>query len=222
MGPWPRRMWPVPAVLAIVAAAALVPSWGSSGPGRGEAFVTLDGTARVERVDGTAVVLEGGNNAGGTRPAKTTLRQGDTLDVVTGQAELRLAGSVRMEAAAGSSLVMGARPDLREGNLLVQAQEPTVVTAGGTRVRFDGTDDGPVRDACLARRGCPSASTGAARAWTAPGPSARCALRRVDVPRSARSPACNRSASAPTTRGTVASWPTRSRSTDVWTSCCPG
>jgi hypothetical protein len=178
-----RRAWPVPAVLAIVAAAALVPSWGSAGPGSGEAFVTLDGTARVERVDGSAVVLEGGANAGGTRPAKTTLHQGDTFDLVTGEADLRLAGSVRMEAASGASLVMGARPDLREGNLLVSAQEPTVVTAGGTRVRLDGSDDEPVAGRLTRTAGLSvGLYRGTARVDTAGTVRALGALRRVDVP----------------------------------------
>ena len=39
---------------------------------------------------------------------------------------------------------MGAQPDLREGNLLVSAEEQAMMTAGGTRVRFDGTGDRPV------------------------------------------------------------------------------
>jgi hypothetical protein len=173
----------VPAVLAVVAAVSLVPSWGSSGPGRGEAFVTVDGTARVERVDGSSLVLEGGTNAGGTRPAKTTLRQGDTFDLVTGEAELRLAGSVRMDAASGASLVMGARPDLREGNLLVRAEEPTVVTAGGTRVRFDGSHVEPVAGRLSRTAGLSvGLYRGAAGVDTAGTVRGLRALRRVDVP----------------------------------------
>jgi len=180
---WVRRAWPVPAVLAIVAAAAMVPSWGRSGPGRGEAFVTLDGTARVERVDGSAVVLEGGANAGGTRAAKTTLHQGDTFDLVTGQADLRLSGSVRMDALAGASLVMGARPELRQGDLLVSAQEPTEVTAAGTRVRFDGTDEAPVAGRLSRTAGLSvGLYRGAARVDSAGTARALRALRRVDVP----------------------------------------
>jgi hypothetical protein len=179
---WLRRAWPVPAVLAIVAAAALVPQWGRAGLGRGEAFVTLDGTARVERVDGSVEVLEGGARAGGVRAAKTTLHRGDALDVVDGQAALRLAGSVRMEAASGTSVVMGARPQLREGDLLVSAQEAVTVSAGGTRVRFDGRQDRPVAGR-LARTAGLSVAVyrGAARVDTAGTARALDALRRVDV-----------------------------------------
>ena len=95
-----------------------------AGPGRPLArpCVSVDGSARVERADGTVERLVGGGATEG--PAETTLRQGDGFDLVAGRADLELNGSVRMQARAGTSMVMGRTPDLRAGDLLVTGADP--------------------------------------------------------------------------------------------------
>jgi hypothetical protein len=177
---WLRRLWPVPAVLAVLAAITLVPGWGSSGPAPGEAFVSVDGSARVERVDGTVDVLVGG--AGGARPARGTLHAGDRFDLVSGRAELELSGSVRMEAASSADLVMGRIPDLRSGDFLVTGDDSTSVSSGGTRVRFEGRG-GEVAGRVTRTSGLSvGLYRGAARVDSAGTTRDLTALRRTDVP----------------------------------------
>jgi hypothetical protein len=178
---WLRRLWPVPAVLAVLAALTLVPDFGSSGPAPGEAFVTIDGSARIERVDGTVEVVDGG--AGGARPGHATLRQGDRFDLVDGRADLELAGSIQMQAVASTSIVMGRTPDLRTGRLLVTGAQPTEVGSGGTRLRF-GTAEGHRYAGRVARTAGLSIGLYLGRAEIDSAGTTRTltALRRADVP----------------------------------------
>ena len=178
---WLRRLWPLPAALAIVAVVALVPDWGRAGPAPGEALVSVDGSARVERADGTVERRVGGGTADG--PAETTLRQGDGFDLVTGRADLQLNGSIRMQARPGTSLVMGRTPELRTGDLLVTGAEPTSVSSGRTRVRLDGSSSRSVA-ARLARTAGLSVGLyrGTARIDSAGVAATVHRLRRIEVP----------------------------------------
>jgi len=124
-----RRSIGAAVVVAVVAAAAAVTMTrgGADGPARGEAIVTLDGTATVQR-------------AGGDRETVTDervhLRAGDRIRLDRGAADLTLADEVTMAARAGDGaaaatvLTMGALPVLESGPLLVDAPEGTRVAVG--------------------------------------------------------------------------------------------
>lgn len=121
----PRR-----AALGGLALALLAPAACSDDePGAGEARLEVDGVAIVER-DGERDTVEGG----------TDLDPGDRVEITEGVGRLLLAEGVRMEMREGlgdadnSVLVMGERPVLEAGDLLVAAPERSGIEAAGTAV----------------------------------------------------------------------------------------
>ena len=132
-----RLVWLVPATVALVAAAALVPQLSDDEPAAGEAYVEVEGLARVTRADGGPVerVRE-----------DTELRRGDRLTMVEGRAVLELSAGVDYEARAtadpkaSTALTMGTVPVLHAGELLVTAEDDASLEAAGTRVQLESSD----------------------------------------------------------------------------------
>jgi hypothetical protein len=135
-------------VLAAVVMVGVAEMRGSAGPGVGEAIVSVDGLARVVRVDGRVESVTG----------RTRLHPGDRIDLRRGTASFELNAGVRYdgrgpsgagdERLAGTSVLMGRTPELRAGPLLVQAGgggatlaagRGTVRLASGAVARVDRT-----------------------------------------------------------------------------------
>lgn len=160
-------------VLAAVLAAPLAACSGD-GPGEGEARLEVDGEAVVERADGDRETVDG----------STDLAQGDRVTVHRGAAVMRLAGGTVLElregvdVAADTTVVMGERPELEAGDLLVATPGSTDLEADGTTVTVD---DGSAR---LARAfGMSVSSYDAAVQLDSAGVAAEVpALRRLSVP----------------------------------------
>jgi hypothetical protein len=99
-------------------------------PKQGEAALQLDGKARVERQDGGDETLDGDD----------TLRVGDEITIQEGNAVLRLPGGTVLElrAATGgadaTALVMGPKPVLEAGEVLVIAEDDIELDVAGTDV----------------------------------------------------------------------------------------
>lgn len=100
------------------------------GPKEGEARLEVDGQATVERADGDRETVDGGTN----------LRQGDRVSMIEGVALMRLAGGTQLElrqglaSAADTVVVMGSRPVLEAGDLLVTTPDAVGLEADGTDV----------------------------------------------------------------------------------------
>lgn len=150
-----RRLWFVPAGVALLGAAALVPSVGGSGPGAGEARVLVDGVAVVTDDDGTTTTV---------RDDRIDVGPGDRVEVTEGRAVFEMAGDVRLEGlgrhggrtagepasgagSIGTTVEMAIAPRLVAGRLLAVAPVPLEVRAGDTTVGIDpsGSTDGAVR-----------------------------------------------------------------------------
>ena len=98
-------------------------------PKEGEADLSLSGVAQIERQDGDEVTLEGDD----------TLRVGDQIVLQEGTGKLRLPDGTVLELRAGrgdaqdTALVMGPKPVLEAGDLLV-------ITEGDVELDVAGTD----------------------------------------------------------------------------------
>lgn len=107
-------------------------------PKQGEADLELDGSAVVERQDGDEVTLDGDD----------TLRVGDQITLQEGDAVLRLPGGTVFELRAGrdgedsTALVMGPKPVLEAGELLVITKDEIELDIAGTDVLVE---DGAAR-----------------------------------------------------------------------------
>lgn len=139
-----RRFWFVPAGVALLGAAALVPSVGGGGPGAGEARVLVDGVAVVTDADGSATTV---------RDDRIDVGPGDQVAVREGRATFEMAGAVRLEGRgrhdgrAGTTVEMAIAPRLVTGALLAVAPSPIEIEAGGATVSIDpsGSVDGAAR-----------------------------------------------------------------------------
>lgn len=136
-----RRVWILPAAVVVAGALALLPGVGDGGPGPGEAEVRVDGSATVVGADGgTRVVTD----------ASVRLGPGDTIEVTAGRARFTLDRDVAFEGRpgpavagrAGTTVEMGAVPELVAGPLLVVAPVPVAVRAAGSEIVV-GPADGP-------------------------------------------------------------------------------
>ncbi len=128
---WVRRFWFVPAGVALLGAAALVPAVGGDGPGAGEARVLVDGTAVVTEADGDTRTV---------RDDRVDVGPGDEIAITEGRATFEMAGDVRLEGLGpdggrpGTTVEMAVAPELVTGRLLAVAPEPLDVEAGDTTV----------------------------------------------------------------------------------------
>lgn len=114
------------AVLAVSIATLVVASRGDHGPGVGEAFVDVHGTAVVHRPGHAPRTVHG----------RVDLEPGHRLVLTAGTADLELADHVTYQAVArhgsvpGTDLTMGRRPVLNAGPLLIDAPDGAEVAAG--------------------------------------------------------------------------------------------
>jgi len=139
-----RRLWFVPAGVALLGAAALVPSVGGGGPGAGEARVLVDGVAVVTDADGVSRTV---------RDDRVDVGPGDEVEITDGRAVFEMAGDVRLEGLgrgdgrAGTTVEMAVSPRLVEGRLLAVAPTPIEIEAGDATVTIDpsGATDGAAR-----------------------------------------------------------------------------
>lgn len=139
-----RRLWFVPAGVALLGAAALVPSVGSSGPGAGEARVLVEGVAVVTDQDGETRTV---------RDDRVDVGPGDAIEVTEGRAVFEMAGDVRLEGLGrhdgrdGTTVEMAIAPRLVTGRLLAVAPVPLEIAAGGTVVGIapTGSTEGAAR-----------------------------------------------------------------------------
>lgn len=141
-----RRLWFLPAGVALLGAAALVPSVGGGGPGPGEARLDVSGTAVVTTADGQRRTV---------RDDRTDVGPGDEVEVTAGTTRFEMADGVRLEGRAGpagdgregTTVTMAIAPRLVAGQLLAIAPRPLEVRAGDTRVmvRPASRDDGVAR-----------------------------------------------------------------------------
>jgi hypothetical protein len=140
-----RRFWFVPAGVALLGAAALVPSVGGGGPGAGEARVSVDGVAVVTEADGGTTTV---------RDDRVDVGPGDQIEVTEGRATFEMAGGVRLEGlgatdgrADGTTVEMAVAPRLVTGRLLAVAPSPIEIEAGDATVSIDaaGATDGAAR-----------------------------------------------------------------------------
>ena len=117
----------VAVLLAGILAAVLA---GRDGLPAAGARITVDGRASVTRVDGTTDALSSGD----------IVRAGEAVQAEEGSFVLELAGGGALEGrasldrAADTRVVVGARPELVAGELLVLGDEGIDVDAGGTVV----------------------------------------------------------------------------------------
>ena len=129
-----RRALALVGLLALLAPAAC----SDDGPKRGEARLEVDGVALVERRDGDRDTVTGGAD----------LRRGDRVAMQEGSALMRLSGGTVFELrtgfgdAADTAVLMGDRPELEAGELLVATPGSVDLEADGTKVRID---DGAAR-----------------------------------------------------------------------------
>ncbi len=150
-GPWAarlRRLWFVPAAVALLGAAALLPSVGGGGPGPGEARLDVNGTAVVTTVEGARRTV---------RDGRTDVGPGDRVEVTEGTTRFEMADGVRLEGTGGraadgtsrpgTTVVMAVDPRLEAGPLLAVGPRPVEVRAGDHRVTVAPTDaaDGVAR-----------------------------------------------------------------------------
>jgi hypothetical protein len=127
---------------ALVAAAALlttlVISCGRGGIHEGEARLTVDGTAMLERANGEREQVE----------RSATLHRGDEVEVVDGAIVLELASGARIEGreahgrADATRLRFAEPPEVLAGEVLLTATEAEDVMAAGTTVELTPNDDG--------------------------------------------------------------------------------
>ena len=127
----------------VLAAAVLVGPAGACSDDdqdEGEGRLELDegASARIVRQDGEREEVDGG----------TDVRTGDEVTLKDGSGRLELPGDTVLELRSGDAgrpdtvFVMGPRPELEEGALLVQATAPFTLTSGDTSVEVT---DGAVR-----------------------------------------------------------------------------
>jgi hypothetical protein len=139
-----RRFWFVPAGVALLGAAALVPSVGGSGPGAGEARLSVDGVAVVTDDDGGTTTV---------RDDRIDVGPGDRVAITEGRGVFEMAGDVRLEGlgagedGAGTTIEMAVAPRLVEGPLLVDAPTPLEIeaTAATVTVQARGAASGAAR-----------------------------------------------------------------------------
>lgn len=126
----PRRA----VALTALAVLGLPAACSDDGPGEGEARLEVDGLAVVERAGGERETVDD----------STVVHQGDRVSIDEGAALMRLSDGTVLElreglvdddgpAAANTALVMGTRPVLEAGDLLV-------TTEGALGLEVDGTD----------------------------------------------------------------------------------
>jgi hypothetical protein len=119
--------------LAVVAAVAAAPlaACSDDGPSRGEASLRVDGTALIERHDGTEVTV--------TDRAEVT--DGDHVTVSKGTGRLDLGGGNVLELRAGiggaedTEVLFGAVPTLEAGDLLATTGDDLSLSVDGSTVR---------------------------------------------------------------------------------------
>ena len=123
-----RRRWPL---LPLVALLAVPAACSDDGLKEGEARLEVDGRATIERADGDRESVDGG----------TDVSSGDRVWIDEGSALMRLSGGTQLElreevddAAAPTTLVMGKRPVLEAGDLLVMTPKSIGIEADGTEV----------------------------------------------------------------------------------------
>lgn len=142
---WLRRFWFVPAGVALLGAAALVPSVGGGGPGAGEARVSVEGVAVITDADGGTTTV---------RDDRVDVGPGDRVEVSEGRAVFEMAGGVRLEGLGspdegveGTTVEMAVAPRLVTGRLLAVAPTPIEIEAGDTTVSIDaaGSTEGAAR-----------------------------------------------------------------------------
>jgi hypothetical protein len=115
---------------AIVLSLAPIAACHDDEPKQGEAKLDLDGRAAVERQDG----------ADETLTADDRLRVGDRIRLVEGDAVLRLPGGTTLELRSGrgdaddTALVMGPKPVLQAGDLLVVTDRELTIDVADTDV----------------------------------------------------------------------------------------
>jgi hypothetical protein len=132
-----RRLWFVPAGVALLGAAALVPSVGGGGPGAGEARVLVDGVAVVTDADGGTTTV---------RDDRIDVGPGDEVAVREGRAVFEMAGDVQLEGLGahggrdGTTVEMAVAPKLVTGRLLAVAPAPIEVEAGEAAVTIGPAD----------------------------------------------------------------------------------
>ncbi|QYG91387.1 hypothetical protein HC251_02335 [Iamia sp. SCSIO 61187] len=140
-----RRLWFVPAGVALLGAAALVPSVGRGGPGPGEARVLVDGEAVLTEADGETTTV---------RDERVDVGPGDRIEITDGTAVFEMADEVRLEGRAGgaggldgTTVEMAVTPRLVAGRLLVDAPAPLELRAGPATVTVAprGATDGAAR-----------------------------------------------------------------------------
>lgn len=125
-----RRRWPAVALVGLLVAAPAACS-GDNGPKPGEARLEVDGVATVERSGGDRERIDG----------DTDVRSGDRVIITDGVAVMRLSGGTQLELrqgqgdAANSTVVMGKRPVLEAGDLLVTTPQEVGLEADGTDVQ---------------------------------------------------------------------------------------
>lgn len=121
-----RRWWPLGVALCLLAPAAC----SDDGPGPGEARLLVDGRVEVERADGEVDVVDDAAD----------VRRGDRVTVREGSALMRLRGGTELElreglaSAASTTVLMGDRPVLEAGDLLVSTPESVGLDVDGTEV----------------------------------------------------------------------------------------
>ncbi len=135
VGPWwTRPSVVVPVAAALLAAAVIAVVLGRAGqrpPGIGEAIVTVSGSASVRRHGGGAETVTG----------RTRLEPGDQIELRKGTARFELADGVAYEALIRSgeaepSVLMASVPQLRAGELLVEAPRGAKVRVGAAETRL--------------------------------------------------------------------------------------
>src|SRR5690606_31357864 len=89
-----RRLWFIPAGVALLGAAALVPSVGGGGPGPGEARVLVDGEAVLTEADGDTTTVS---------DERVDVGPGDRIEITDGTAVFEMAADVRLEGVAGGA-----------------------------------------------------------------------------------------------------------------------
>lgn len=133
-----RRLWFVPAGVALLGIAALVPSVGGGGPGPGEARLDVSGTAVVTTADGERRTV---------RDGRTDVGPGDRVEVTAGTTRFEMADGIRLEGLGGTdgrpntTVTMAVAPRLDTGPLLAVAPDPLEVRVGDHRVAVAATGD---------------------------------------------------------------------------------
>jgi len=120
------------AALVVLVGLTVPAACSDDGLGEGEARLEVDGIAVVERADGDRDTVSG----------SADLRRGDRVSVQEGLALMRLTGGTVLELregfddAADTTVVMGERPELEAGELLVTTPDVVELEADGTEVRI--------------------------------------------------------------------------------------